>query len=155
MQTVQGLGEHSGRVRLELSYSLPRSMWVDAQRLDQVLRNLLHNALKFSAADASVVLNASVDGSGSLVLLVRDSGIGIPSEELARIFERFHQADSANTRNAEGAGLGLYITRRLVEAMGGSIAVESELGAGSTFTVRLPVRSRTAPSQPSGAARSG
>jgi signal transduction histidine kinase len=154
MNTVQGLGDDAARVRMQLSYDLPRSIWVDANRLDQVLRNLLHNALKFSPPEAPVVVSAAPVGS-ELVLSVADSGIGIAPEERARIFERFHQADPANTRNAEGAGLGLYITRRLVEAMGGTIEVVSTLGEGSTFSVRLPVPSPTAPSQRSGAARAG
>jgi signal transduction histidine kinase len=154
MDTVQGLGEETARVRMQLSYELPRSMWVDANRLDQVLRNLLHNALKFSPPGAPVVLSAALEGT-ILVMSVADEGIGIAPEERTRIFERFHQAESANTRKAEGAGLGLYITRRLVEAMEGTIEVASTLGEGSTFTVRLPVRSPRAPSQRSGAARAG
>jgi signal transduction histidine kinase len=154
MDTVQGLGEEAARVQMQLSYELPRSMWVDANRLDQVLRNLLHNALKFSLPGAPVVLSAAVDAT-ILVVSVADEGVGVPPEERTRIFERFHQAESANTRKAEGAGLGLYITRRLVEAMDGTIEVASALGEGSTFTVRLPVRSPTAPARRSGAARAG
>jgi two-component system phosphate regulon sensor histidine kinase PhoR len=154
MDTVQGLGEEAARVRMQLSYELPRSMWADANRLDQVLRNLLHNALKFSPPGAPVVLSAAREGT-TLLLSVTDEGVGIAPEERTRIFERFHQAESANTRKAEGAGLGLYITRRLVEAMEGTIEVASTLGEGSTFTVRLPVRSPTAPAQRSGAARAG
>jgi signal transduction histidine kinase len=70
---------------------------------------------------------------------VADRGVGISAEEQARVFERFHQAQDSLTREAEGAGLGLYITKRLVEAMDGTIDVRSELGHGSTFTVRLPL----------------
>ena len=158
MDTVQGLGEQAGQVHMRLSYDLPRSAWVDANRLDQVLRNLLHNAMKFSPEGPPVVLSASAEGpwdGQEVVISVADHGIGIAPEEQTRIFHRFHEAESANTRGAEGAGLGLYITRRLVEAMGGTIEVVSALGEGSTFTVRLPVRSPTAPSQPYGAARLG
>jgi signal transduction histidine kinase len=86
---------------------------------------------------------------------VSDRGVGIAPEDFERIFERFHQTDAATTRRAEGAGLGLYITKKLVEAMAGRIEVASVVGAGSTFTVRLPLDRSTAPSRPSAATRAG
>jgi signal transduction histidine kinase len=153
-ETVQGLGDARHRVDLRMSPGMPHSIWLDANRVDQILRNLLHNALKFSPAGSPVELEAALDGT-DLVLSVHDAGVGIPPEEQERIFERFHQADSVNTRNAEGAGLGLYITRQLVEALGGTIDVRSLLGAGSTFSVRLPVPSPTTHAQRSGAAQAG
>jgi signal transduction histidine kinase len=73
-----------------------------------------------------------------MVFTVADHGPGIAADERQRVFERFHQTDSAATRRSEGAGLGLYITKQLVEAMGGSIDLRSELGVGSTFRVTLP-----------------
>jgi signal transduction histidine kinase len=152
--TLQGLGEARHRVHLEFPSELPAAIWVDTTRFDQILRNLLHNALKFSPAGTPIELGAWIDGS-ELVVSVTDHGVGIVPEERARIFERFHQADSVNTRNAEGAGLGLYITRQLVEAMDGEIDVTSTLGEGSTFTVRLPAQPRTTRAQRSGAARVG
>ena len=72
-----------------------------------------------------------------------DRGVGIPEDEQAHVFERFHRASDSLTRETEGAGLGLYITKRLVEAMGGTIALQSRVGVGSTFTVRLPVSETT------------
>jgi signal transduction histidine kinase len=152
--TVRGLGDERHRVRVELAPGLPEAVSIDPNRLDQILRNLLHNALKFSPAGSEVVLRAGVEDS-ALVVSVVDRGIGIAIGEQERIFDRFHQADPATTRSAEGAGLGLYITRQLVEAMGGSIGVSSEPGLGSTFSVRLPVSLRTAPARPFGAVRSG
>ncbi|MDP8955353.1 MAG: ATP-binding protein, partial [Actinomycetota bacterium] len=112
---------------------------VDPQRLDQVLRNLIENALKFSPADSTVFVEGRV-GDGRLELSVADQGVGIKPEDIPRIFDRFHQAGDALTREAEGAGLGLYITKRLVDAMGGNISVTSAPGEGATFRVSLPAR---------------
>jgi signal transduction histidine kinase len=110
---------------------------IDPDRADQVLRNLVDNALKFSAEDAPVWVAARLI-EGSIQVTVTDRGPGIPPQHLPHIFERFHQVEDVLTREAEGAGLGLYITKRLVEAMGGSIEVRSAVGVGSTFAVTLP-----------------
>ena len=135
---VQGMGEHGDRVRVGAQPGLPDSVLVDPKRLGQILKNLLQNALKFSPTEHPV--HAEVARfEGGLAFTVTDLGPGIPADELERIFERFHQTDSAATRRSEGAGLGLYITKQLVEAMGGRIEVRSELGAGSTFSVMIPV----------------
>ena len=115
---------------------------VDPQRLDQILRNLIENALKFSPADSTVFVEGHVS-DGRLDLSVADQGVGIKQEDIPRIFDRFHQAGNALTREAEGAGLGLYITKRLVDAMGGAISVTSAPGEGATFRVSLPARPAT------------
>jgi signal transduction histidine kinase len=86
---------------------------------------------------------------------VSDEGVGIAPENFGAIFERFHQAEAASTPEAEGTGLGLYITSRLVETMDGSISVASELGRGSTFTVPPPLRRFPVPARPSEAAPVG
>jgi signal transduction histidine kinase len=112
---------------------------MDPYRVDQVLRNLVGNALKFSSPRSPVTLAASA-ANGWLRFTVTDRGIGIPESELGHIFERFHQAQPALTREARGAGLGLYITKRLVEAMGGAIEASSRPSQGSTFSVALPAR---------------
>lgn len=152
---VKGLGDAGARVRLEAAEDLPERFVADPHRLEQVLTNLLQNAFKFSLPPAPVGLSARAS-QGCIAFDVSDQGVGIPKEELGRIFERFHQTDAASTRNAEGAGLGLYITKRLVEAMGGTIEVESEPGRGSVFTVTLPVLpAGSAPARPSAAARAG
>src|SRR5207302_10353022 len=78
-------------------------------------------------------------GDGVVSMSVADRGVGISPEEQVQVFERFHQAQDSLTREAEGAGLGLYITKRLVEAMEGTIELRSTLGEGATFTVRLPL----------------
>jgi two-component system phosphate regulon sensor histidine kinase PhoR len=132
----------------------PDRLVVDPQRLIQVLTNLIQNALKYSPEDRPVDVQVSSGAEGTVTFRVRDQGPGIPRDELQRIFDRFHQTESAQTRKAEGFGLGLYITKRLVEAMGGWIDVASEVGEGSTFSVTIPQERRLpAPATPSGAAQ--
>jgi signal transduction histidine kinase len=111
----------------------------DPHRLDQILRNLLENAMKFSPPQSRVFLEGLAKDDWFEVS-VTDHGTGIAHEDLPRIFDRFHQVGEAMTREAEGAGLGLYITKRLVEAMGGTVTVTSTPGKGSTFRVWLPNR---------------
>ena len=154
-QLMQGLSEHSARVQVRLQPDAPDVLLVDAQRLLQVLTNLLQNALKYSPDGTPVEVVASSTAEGTVTFTVTDHGPGIEPSEMDRIFERFHQTEAAQTRKAEGFGLGLYITRQLVEAMGGWIDVATEVGVGSTFTVTIPTtRSLLAPAQPPAAARS-
>jgi CheY-like chemotaxis protein len=129
------------RVRLKYSRGtpLPAVLALDAFRVRQVLINLLGNALKFTQA-GSVDLVASWH-LATLVLEVRDTGPGIAPEAVARIFEPYEQADATIAHRFGGTGLGLAITRELVELMGGRIEVESKLGLGSTFRVRVPSES--------------
>jgi two-component system sensor histidine kinase ResE len=108
----------------------------DADRLAQVFTNLLDNALKHTSAGGSVTLSASVVAEG-VMITVKDSGPGIPAEDISRIFERFYQVDKSRA-HAEGLGLGLAITKEIVEAHGGSVSVESQVGHGAKFRVRLP-----------------
>ena len=129
-------------LRVEVDPGLPDGLIGDFPRLGQVLLNLVGNAIKFTEQGA-IVLHASLEppaGEGACVrFAVRDSGIGIPPERLKAIFEPFTQADSSTTRRFGGTGLGLTISARIVELMGGSLRVESEPGKGSTFffVVRL------------------
>lgn len=109
----------------------------DAQRLRQILLNLLSNAAKFTE-DGKVRLTATRAGDGKVVFEVRDSGIGMSAEHVSAIFEPFGQADISIAKKYGGTGLGLAISLRFAEMMGGEIAVESELGKGSTFTLSLP-----------------
>lgn len=113
----------------------------DAGRLRQVLFNLLANAIKFTDG-GEIALTTAVERSEAgetLVFTVADTGIGIAPEDFERIFEPFTQVDASTTRKYGGTGLGLSICRRLATAMGGALSVESELGVGSRFTVRLPL----------------
>ncbi|HVM73103.1 MAG TPA: ATP-binding protein [Anaerolineales bacterium] len=110
----------------------------DSPRLEQVLVNLIHNAIKFTPPGGQVVLAAQTE-AGFVRFSVRDSGVGIPADDLERIFERFYKADRA--RSGGGTGLGLSISRHLVEAHGGRIWAESTEGAGSTFYFTIPISS--------------
>jgi two-component system phosphate regulon sensor histidine kinase PhoR len=114
-------------------YVLARKM-----RVDQVLVNLLDNAVKFNRPGGEVWIEAARLEDGQVRISVADSGIGIPSEELPRVFERFYRVDRARSRAAGGTGLGLSIVKHAVERMGGSVTAESQLGKGSKFTVTLP-----------------
>jgi signal transduction histidine kinase len=107
-------------------------------RVDQVLVNLLDNAVKFNRPGGEVWIEAARLEGGQVRISVADSGIGIPSEDLPRVFERFYRVDRARSRAAGGTGLGLSIVKHAVERMGGSVTAESQLGKGSKFTVTLP-----------------
>jgi PAS domain S-box-containing protein len=134
--------------RLELSVDVPeKPIWldVDATRFVQVLSNILHNAVKFTNPGGRVALVAHVVGDagrrdGELVLSVADSGVGIPSDMLPRVFDLFVQGQSAVDRPHSGLGIGLALARRLMDLHGGSIQASSDgPGRGSTFTVRMPI----------------
>jgi two-component system phosphate regulon sensor histidine kinase PhoR len=107
-------------------------------RLEQVVVNLLDNAVKFNRPGGEVRVETGQTEDGTLRISVADDGIGIPSEDLPRIFERFYRVDKARSREVGGTGLGLSIVKHAVERMGGKITVESQLGKGSRFTVLLP-----------------
>lgn len=116
----------------------------DPERYLQIVHNLLSNAIKFTPSGGKVVLNVTTDLVGlkdlpSLTIRVTDSGAGIPPDELPHIFERFFQAKNQEHAKAGGAGIGLSLTRELVKAMGGEISVESTVGVGTMFLVKLPI----------------
>jgi len=110
----------------------------DSLRLEEVLKNLLENAIQYTPAPGSIRVSAAVEGEHAL-LCVADTGIGIPSTDQQRIFERFYRVDVARSREAGGTGLGLSIAKHIVEAHQGRLWVESELGQGSRFYVSLPL----------------
>ncbi len=124
------------RIEIAMPAGLP-SVSADPTRLERILTNLWSNALKYSAPGTPIVVRARQEGD-AVITSVTDRGRGIPPEELPHIFERYYRA-RATQEAREGLGLGLHITRRLVEAHGGSIWVESEPGVGSTFSFSLPV----------------
>ena len=119
-------------------------MHADLTKIRQAVLNLLSNASKFTNG-GKIWLNAGrerIGGTDFLALAVRDSGIGMTSEQIAKLFQPFTQADSSTTRKYGGTGLGLMITRRFCQMMGGDVTVKSDPGVGSTFTIRLPVEVR-------------
>jgi CheY-like chemotaxis protein/HPt (histidine-containing phosphotransfer) domain-containing protein len=124
------------RVRSRISAQIPRLLHGDPHRLRQVLTNLLFNATKFTE-QGEVTLDAELanksDGSATIRFSISDTGIGIRSDQIARLFSPFTQADTSTTRKYGGAGLGLAICKHLVEMMGGTIGVNSQEGQGSTF----------------------
>jgi len=121
------------------------SVTLDQQKFKQVLYNLLSNAVKFTDDKGQVEIVASPYESNQLRLQVRDTGIGIKPEDFEKLFVEFQQLDSGSTRRYEGTGLGLVLTKKIVEFHQGSITVESVPGKGSTFTVILPAGTEVTP----------
>jgi two-component system chemotaxis sensor kinase CheA len=117
---------------------LPGELYNDEQRLQQVLINLVGNAIKYTN-QGTVRVQLSRTDATHWSMQVSDTGAGIPEEAQALIFEPFRQVDNAATRENRGTGLGLSITKQLVDLMGGQIHLESRVGQGSTFTVVLPI----------------
>jgi signal transduction histidine kinase len=129
-----------GQIQLlsRISPELP-TIQADRVRMEQVLTNLVHNAIKFTTPSGMVIINAT-DLGAEIQITVSDTGIGIPKSELGRIFSRFYQVDSGSTRHYRGTGLGLTICKHIVEYHRGRIWADSEEGKGSVFTFVLPKR---------------
>ena len=128
------------KIELKLDPTIPQ-IEVDPERIEQVFVNLVSNALKYTDADGLISITGGKVENGSLAIEVVDTGIGIAPEHQEMIFDEFARVRS-NSSGRPGSGLGLAIVRRILEAHGGDISVNSALGQGSTFTVRLPLRQR-------------
>jgi two-component system, OmpR family, phosphate regulon sensor histidine kinase PhoR len=120
------------------------SVYVDANRVEQVITNLIHNAIKFTPSGGEIRLSACINEEQGITIKVVDTGVGIAPDDIPRVFERFYKADRA--RSGGGTGLGLAIAKHIVQAHGGRIWVESRLGKGSTFFFTLPLAAAATPS---------
>lgn len=141
------VNEKDLRLGIDISQDCPARVMGDPVRLRQVLINLVGNAVKFTL-QGEVHVQVSVSQPGTIRIAVRDTGIGIPPGKLHAIFEAFTQADGSHTRRFGGSGLGLTITRRLVNLMGGQISAESQPGRGSIFSVEIPFPDAPADASP-------
>ncbi|WP_124727293.1 ATP-binding protein [Staphylospora marina] len=135
--------EQNIELNSQIADDLPEVVW-DPDRIEQVLTNLIDNAIRHTPAGGTVTLRARLTEEHRVVLEVQDTGSGIPEEDLPFVFERFYKADKARTRGQSGGtGLGLSIVRHLVQAHGGRVSVRSRQGEGTVFTVELPVHADT------------
>ncbi len=144
------------RARLKLSIAcepLPHPVYVDRDMWEKIVLNLLSNAFKFTfEGEIAVATRLSDDGTAA-ELIVRDTGVGVPARELPRLFERFHRIEGQRSRSFEGSGIGLALVQELVKLHGGIIAVDSKVGQGTAFTLRLPFGSSHLPAQQMGPTR--
>ncbi len=123
---------------LSLSEGIP-SIIADEDKVDQILTNLISNAIKYSPKGGDVTITGGFS-DGLVTMSVSDQGMGIPKEHMGKVFERFHRVDNRDTRQVGGTGIGLYLVKHLVEAHGGKIWIESEVGKGSSFIFTLPLK---------------
>ncbi len=118
---------------------VPASLWADEQRLKQVVLNILSNAVKFTPEGGTVTVELNTKPDYGIVVKVIDNGIGMRPEDIRNSLEPFYQVESAFSRKNHGTGLGLPLARCLVECHGGTLEIESEIGNGTTVTVKLPM----------------
>lgn len=138
LESAEAAATQAGIVlKAEIPESLP-AVWADRNYLEQVFDNILGNAIKFSPDGGEIVVRIREEGE-YLRVAISDTGIGIPNDKLERIFERFYQVNGSPTRRFGGTGLGLALVKKAIEAHGGKIWVESQLGQGSTFFFTLPI----------------
>jgi signal transduction histidine kinase len=143
-EVIAELSDRAGRRHVELALSGPDEAWLsgDPDDLRLVVRNLVANGIQYNREGGRVDVRVAEAGEAGWTLEVVDTGIGIPQQDLQRIFERFYRVDVARSRETGGTGLGLSIVRHAVERHGGTVGVESLLGEGTTFRVTLPTTSR-------------
>ena len=138
VQKVQQQATTKHVIKLDVKGTLPPLIVGDEDKLDQILTNLLNNAIKYSPNGGDVIIHAKMD-KDSLVIGVKDQGLGIPKDHLQKVFERFHRVNNEDNRKIYGTGLGLFLVKHLVDQVHfGKIWVESELGKGSDFIFRIP-----------------
>jgi two-component system phosphate regulon sensor histidine kinase PhoR len=142
--TLDIIKEEAGKKGVSISWNestLSSFIFGDRKGLEQVLINLLDNAIKYGREGGNIIISVSENPNAEIQISVRDDGIGIPKEDLPRIFERFYRVDKGRSKELGGTGLGLSIVKHIVQAHGGRVWVESQPGKGSTFYFTLPKRS--------------
>jgi signal transduction histidine kinase len=133
-------------IDLELPQDLP-ALWADKRKCKQIALNLLSNAVKFTPPGGTVTVRASRNAASELVIALADTGIGIADADIPKAFAPFGQIEDAFKAKLKGTGLGLPLTKSLVELHGGTLDLESEIGVGTTVTVRFPAERTIAPSE--------
>jgi two-component system phosphate regulon sensor histidine kinase PhoR len=125
-------------IKVEIENELPKLIVGDQDKLDQILTNLMNNAIKYAPNGGDVIIHARNEGK-TLLLGVKDQGLGIPKDHLGKVFEKFHRVNNEDNRKIYGTGLGLFLVKHLVEQVHmGKIWCESEVGVGSDFMFRIP-----------------
>ena len=141
-KVLEDLKVRAGGRNMNLFNRTPElSLRADSNRLEQVLGNLIDNAIKYGRPNGNVTVSAQTTGDGHAEIMVADDGPGIPRESLERIFERFYRVDKARSREQGGTGLGLSIVKHIVQTHGGKVWAKSELGRGATFYFTMPLNS--------------
>jgi two-component system, OmpR family, phosphate regulon sensor histidine kinase PhoR len=138
IQNIKGKADCKRQFALHYPNPLPE-VWADPDKFEQVMTNLIDNAVKYSYDESTVTITATVLEGNRLAIAIADQGVGIPPEHLPKIFTKFSRIDNPLTRLVEGTGLGLFITKSLTLAMQAEIEVTSEVGKGTTFTLIFPV----------------
>jgi two-component system phosphate regulon sensor histidine kinase PhoR len=140
-RVVEDLGARAGGRKTVLENKIPEDtlIWADSDRLQQVLFNLVENAIKYGRTGGLVTVGINGDHEGKLEVFVADDGPGIPPDAISRVFERFYRVDRARSRESGGTGLGLAIVKHIIQAHGGEAWAKSELNRGATFSFTLPL----------------
>ena len=133
---------HGHTLTLEPEESAPMPIFADKERIEQVITNIIGNAIKYTPDGGKISVAVSENDAAEYVISVSDTGVGIPKEDLEHIFERFYRVDKSRSTDAGGTGLGLSIAKDIIDAHGGTITMDSEYGKGTTVTITLPKDSR-------------
>lgn len=132
---------HDHKLMLQIGENIPK-ITADKDRIDQVIVNLISNAIKYTPDGGTIVVSSSMADKENILIRIMDNGLGIPEKDLPRIFERFYRVEKARTSDTGGTGLGLAIAKELVEAHGGNIRIQSKLNIGTIVDITLPVKTK-------------